>query len=138
MLYLEGFFRSAEIEYWSCIAILHGALLLDTSTTSRSVSFTEAEVAYIRSLYACSLLNIAVARAHQPNAVKTSRQAVASVRQCSPESQDSSALLSHLLDLSDAIVLSPPELCDYSLRLRNDKVGVMRKFLVLEKLKMYE
>lgn len=158
MLYLEGFFRSAEIEYWSCLVFVHGALrLCADGAEDINTSITAVEISYIRSLCACCLLNIAVSRTHQPNAVHGSRHslkprfqdqavgvnAAATTTSTRTTSQNTNevaedacaVLLNDLLELSLAMEMAPLDLCDYSLRLRDDAVGVMRKCFVLEKLK---
>jgi hypothetical protein len=156
MFYLEGFFRSAEIEYWACVAFLHGALLLANTTngTSASISISVADVGYMRTMYAACLINIAVCRAHQPSyasstSISTGRSRQASTPPLLPvvdttsidtaidlATDDLCDLLDSLVDVSAAMDMAVLQLCDYSLAIRNDKVAVLRKYFILEKLKM--
>ena len=137
---MEGFFRSAEIEYWACIVFMHGVLHLaneDTTNVNFSTAMSTAELGYIQALYACCLLNIAVVRVHQPKYRKLTKSSLTAGS--SPEttvvSDDCAKLISQLNSVSDTMAMSPLELCDFSLSLNDDKIGHIRKFLVLEKLK---
>ena len=143
MLYLEGFFLSAEIEYWCCIAFLHSCLDVTTSidendTHSTNNSMSDKELDYIRSLYACCLLNIATCRSNQPNALKNGRFKLKKpVVEVQDGNIDAHAFLKNqLLNLHEVIEMGFIDLCDYSLALKDDRVGLMRKCLIMEKHKL--
>ena len=121
--------------------------------TGGSMALVPEELSYVRSLYACCLVNIAVARVQQPNSLSrgSSRGSSSSSSKQTSKQQhqqttfhegstntedDCTALLRGLTGLESAMAMTAVQLCDYSLHIKHDKVGLLRKFFVLEKLKM--
>lgn len=124
------------------MCLLHTVVVLSSSKQSAGEeTLSVDELTYIRTLYACCLLNVAAARVSRPAAGKGALSSTpASDERATPVAETgdchSTRLAAVLLSVPETMLLTPLQLCDYSLSLRRDPVAEMRRIFVLEKLQL--